>query len=193
MKQDTPSINDWKICYTYEIYYIESLLSLTNRISSDYEMIDFIITDEERFKKQNLMLIDLAENIINLSAVISRYLKPTKTELIHKLRGEKLRLHLIIENDNVLLSRKVRNFIEHFDENLDEFLQKPIAGNFLPKAVVLSSDQLKNVTFVFKCYIVNEFKYRTLDREIEILPLVKEVYRIHNKLIEFRENGGRLK
>lgn len=135
------------------------------------------------------MLIELSENIINLSAAISRYLKPTKTQLIHKLRGEKLCECLEIRDDNVLLSRTIRNFIEHFDENLDAFLQKHIAGNFLPKAVVFTSDQLDEATFVFKCYIVNEFKYRTLDREVELLPIIEEVYRIHNLLVEFREKG----
>lgn len=189
---DTPTIEDYKIWYPYEIFYIESLLSLTRRITDDYERLDQIITSQELLNQNAYELIDLAESIINLSASISRYLKPTKRELVHKLRGEKLSEHLMVDSDNVLLSRAVRNFIEHFDENLDSFLQEPIAGSIYPQTVVFNSSDLNAVSFVFKCYIINEFKYRTLDREVEIIPLVKEVYRIHNLLVDFKNNGGRL-
>lgn len=191
--RDTATIEDWKIWYPYEIFYIESLLTLTKRIIGDYELLVRVIKDQELFEQNPFQLIDLAESIINLSASISRYLNPTKQDLVHKLRGEKLREYLIVVPDNILLSRTVRNFIEHFDENLDSFLQRPIAGNIYPQRIVFNSSELDDTAFVFKCYVVNEFKYRTLDREIEIIPIVKEVYRIHNLLIDFKENGSRLK
>lgn len=187
------SIKDWKIWYPYETFYIESLLTLTNRIINDYEYLNEIIKNRELLESSPLMLIDLAENIINLSASISRYLSPVKKDLIHTLRGEKLRVHLLIEPESILLSRDVRNFIEHFDENLDTFLQQPIAGNICPQRVIFNSSELDEVTFVFKCYIINECKYKTLNREIEILPIVKEICRIHNLLVEFSNSGGRLK
>ncbi len=193
MKKDIPTIQEWKIWPPYEILYIESLFTLTKRITEDYEYLDSIITDQELLQTNSHELIDISENIINGCAAVSRYLNPTKQNSIHKLRGEKLRKYLSINDDNILLSREVRNFIEHFDENLDTFLQQPIAGNIYPKRVVFNSNELDEVCFVFKCYIVNEFKYKTLDREVNILPLTKEIYRIYNLLVEFRINGGRLK
>ena len=191
--KDEPQMVNWKIWPPYEIFYIESLLTLTGTAISDYEHLDTVITSQELFDENPYILIDLAENIINQAATISRYFWPTKPAKIYRLRGEKLREKLLINDDNILKSRSVRNFIEHFDENLDEFLNKPIAGNFLPKSVVLNSNQLDNMTFVFRAYIVNEFKYRTLDREVCIIPIIKEIYRIHNLLVDFNVNGGGLK
>lgn len=188
------TIDDWKIWPPYEIFYIESLLTSAKTAISDYEHLDQIITNQELFSQNPYILVDLAENIINQAATISRYFWPARqTPKIHRLRGEKLREKLLIEDDNVLKSRSVRNFIEHFDENLDEFLNKPIAGTFLPTTIVFNSNELNEVTFVFRAYIINEFVYRTLDREICIIPLIKEIYRIHNMLVELNSNGGRLK
>lgn len=192
--KDEPTIDDWKIWPPYEIFYIESLLTLTGIATSDYEYLDEIITNQKLFEQNPEILIDLAENIINQAATISRYLWPTKQKpKIHRLRGEKLREKLLINDDNILKSRTVRNFIEHFDENLDEFLNKPIAGTFFPKRIVFNSNELDEVTFVFKAYIINEFTYRTLDREVCIIPIIKEIYRLHNLLVDFRTNGGRLR
>jgi hypothetical protein len=192
--KDAPNIGDWKIWPPYEVFYIESLLTLTGTATSYYEYLDKVITNQKLFDQNPYILIDIAENIINQAATISRYLWPTKEKpKVHRLRGEKLREKLLINKDNILKSRTIRNFIEHFDENLDEFLTKPIVGNFLPKSIVLDSNELDEVTFVFRAYIINEFTYKSLDREVCILPLIKEISRIHNLLVNFNANGGRLK
>jgi hypothetical protein len=186
--------NNWKIWPPYEIFYIESLLTLTGTAIAQYESLDEIVTNQELFNQNPFLLIDLAENIINQAASISRYFWPAKKQPpIHQLRGEKLREKLLVADDNVLHSRAVRNFVEHFDENLDEFLTKPIAGNFFPKRIVFNSTELDEVTFVFRAYIVNDFIFKSLNREVHIIPIIKEIYRIHNVLIDFRQNGGRLK
>jgi len=191
---DEPRIDDWKIWPPYEVFYIESLLTLTGTAISDYEYLDRVITNQELFDENPYILIDLAENIINQAATISRYFWPTKPQIkIHRIRGEKLREKLLVDEDNVLKGRTIRNFIEHFDEKLDEFLNKPIAGHFLPKSIVFNSSELDEVTFVFRAYIVNEFIYKTLDREVCIIPIIKEINRIHNLLVDFSTNGGRLK
>lgn len=192
--KDQSSIDVWKIWPPYEIFYIESLLTLTKAVIADYEYLNKIIVNQNLFVENPYILIDLSQNIINQAAAISRYFWPTKAKpKIHRLRGEKLRAALLITEDNILKSKTVRNFIEHFDENLDEFLNKPIAGNFLPKSIVYNSKDLDENTFVFRAYVINEFIFRTLDREICITPIVKEVYRIHNLLIKLNINGGRLK
>jgi hypothetical protein len=192
--KDAPNIGDWKIWPPYEVFYIESLLTLTGTATSYYEYLDKVITNQKLFDQNPYILIDIAENIINQAATISRYLWRTKEKpKVHRLRGEKLREKLLINKDNILKSRTIRNFIEHFDENLDEFLTKPIVGNFLPKSIVLDSNELDEVTFVFRAYIINEFTYKSLDREVCILPLIKEISRIHNLLVNFNANGGRLK
>ena len=187
----------WKIWPSYEIFYIESLLTKTKTAIADYELLDKVITTPKLFEENPNILIDLAENIINQGAGISRYLFPARYKgtrnKIHKLRGEKLRGFLQIGQDCPLEHRFVRDYAEHFDEKLDIFLSKPIAGNFIPSAIVLDSTELDNVTFVFRAYIVNEFKFICLEKEICIIPIIKEIYRIHNLLLDFKNNGGRLK
>lgn len=187
----------WKIWPPYEIFYIESLLTKTKTAISDYEILDKVITDQKLFQQNPDILIDLAENIINQGAAISRYLFPSRYKgtksKVHKLRGEKLRESLQIGQDNVLEHRFVRDYSEHFDEKLDIYLSKSIAGNFIPSRVVFDSNELDEVTFVFRAYVINEFKFICLEKEIVILPIIEEIYRIHNLLIDFKNDGGRLK
>lgn len=184
-----PGYEEWKIWPPYEVFYIESLLTLTRTTISHYEDLDAIITDQQLYDENPNLLIDLAENIITQAASISRYLWPVRKHKVHELRGEKLREALKITPDNILFSRDIRNFVEHFDENLDRFLNKPVAGNFHPSLVVINANELNEVTFVFRAYIVNEFKYKSFDREVDIRPIVEEIYRIYNMLIEFNTTG----
>lgn len=188
---------EWKIWPPYEIFYIESLLTKTKTAILDYELLSKAITDHKKFKQNPYIVIDLAENIINQSAAISRYLFPSRNKgaknKVHERRGVKLRESLQIGQNNILEHRFVRDYAEHFDEKLDIFLSKPIAGNFMPSRIVLDSSELDGVTFVFRAFVVNEFKFICLEKQIVILPIIKEIYRIHNLLIDFKENGGRLK
>ena len=103
---------EWKIWPPYEIFYIESLLTKTKTIIADYEHLDRVTKDQGLFEQNPLILIDLAENIVNQAAAISRYLFPSRQNgpknKIHKLRGEKLRESLEVNDDNILTNRNVR-------------------------------------------------------------------------------------
>jgi hypothetical protein len=188
---------EFKIWPPYEIFYIESILTKTRTAIADYELLDKVINNQILFEKNPNILIDLAENIINQGAAISRYLFPSRYKgnknKIHKLRSEKLRESLNIKEGNVLEHRSIRDYSEHFDEKLDIYLSKPIAGNFVPSRIAFNSTELDEVTFIFRGYVINEFKFICLEKEIIILPIIKEIYRIHNLLINFKENGGKLK
>ena len=116
---------DWKIYPVYQVFYIESIKSSAESAIYSWEQINNIVTDTELLKTEAIKLIDLSENIVNQSGIISRYFFPSRDNLnseknrIHQLRGEKLRSIYSIDEDNILTNRKFRNFIEHFDENLD--------------------------------------------------------------------------
>jgi hypothetical protein len=183
---------EWKIWPPYEVFYIESMLTITRTTISEYEYIDKIITDRVSYEGDKLILIDLAHNIINQAAALSRYFWPSSKHRVCILRAEKLREKLNIEMDNVLQNRDVRNFVEHFDENLDKFLNDPIAGNILPSYVGFSKQELNEVSFVFRAYFIDEWLFKSLKKEIYILPIVREAYRIHNLLIECKKRGSRL-
>lgn len=187
-----PNQEEWKIWPPYEALYIESLLTITKTAIDQYEILDQIITDQEFFDKNPMALLDLSQNIVNQAAILSRYFWPVKKGRIHQLRGEKLRNAFSLDDTNPLKNREFRNFIEHFDENLDEFVDGNVAGSIFINRVVFNSAELNEVTFVFRAYVVNEFKFISLSREVFLIPIIKEIYRIHNLLIEFSDKGGRL-
>jgi hypothetical protein len=180
---------EWKIWYPYEVFYIESILTITRTAISEYEYLNMIITDQALFDKNRFILIDLSQNIINQAASLSRYFWPSSKHRVCQLRGEKLREKLNIETNNILEDRSMRNFVEHFDENLDKFLNKPIAGNIIPSYVGFSIEEINEISFVFRAYFINEWMFKSLNKEIKIMPIIKEIYRIHNLLVESNDKG----
>lgn len=58
------------------------------------------------------------QSILVATANVSKILWPT---IKYKARGERLRQMLRVENSNILSSRKLRNYFEHYDEQIDEW------------------------------------------------------------------------
>lgn len=188
----------WKIHPPYELFYIECIKTASLNAIKSWEAINEIVSDEKLLKSNAIDTVDFAENIVNQAGIISKYFFPPRNEgqknLIHKLRGEKLRDAFKIDDTHILKDRTFRDFIEHFDEKLDLFLNKSVAGNFIPpKAIYWTSKDIDEVTIVFKAYIISEFKFISMNKEISLLTLVKEIYNVYNQCIEFIDNGGRLK
>lgn len=188
----------WKIWYPYEVFYIECIkVAALNAIES-WEELNKIVSDEHLLETNSIDTVDLAENIVNQAGIISKYFFPPRSNgqknLIHKLRGEKLRDAFKIDDTNILKDRTFRDFIEHFDEKLDLFLNKAVAGNIIPpKAIYWTSENINEVTYVFKAYVINEFKFISLNEHIVLPKLVEEIYKVYNQCIEFLDNGGRLR
>lgn len=177
------------ICPLYEVFYIECILSATESAINSLEEIYFILSDSKLLKDVGLKIIDLSENIINQAGIISKYFYPPNNLEIHKLRGEKLRESYQIDDSNILKNRKFRNHIEHFDERLDLFLKSSIIGDVIPKSIFQSSIEINSITKIFKAFVIQESKLISLNEEIEIVPLMKEIYRIHDLCIEFNRSG----
>jgi hypothetical protein len=189
---------EWKIVPVYEVFYIECIRIASLAAINSWERLNEIVSSETLLKSDGLDLIDLAENIINQAAILSKYFYPPRSQgsknVIHRLRGEKLRSSYLIDDSNPLKDRTFRDFIEHFDEKLDEFLNGTVAGNIIPpKRLFWKSEDISEVTFLFKAFIVSEFKYISLSREIYLPPLMEEVYRIYNLSLDYLHNGGRLR
>lgn len=169
----------------YESLYIECILSATESASSSLVEIDEILLDTKLLQAIGLKIINLSENIVSQAGVISKYFDPPNAKKIHKLRADKLRNIYKIEDDNVLLNRGFRNHIEHFDEKLDLYLKKPIIGEVVPAIIVYTIKEINSITNVFKGFVIDESKLISLGKVIEIVPLMKEIYRIHDLCIEF--------
>ena len=189
---------NWKIHPPNEIFYIESIRIAAESAINSWEEINAIVSNKEKIERLGLATIDLSEIIINQAGIISRYFYPSLNirksdkNKIHILRGEKLKEYYGITDSNILKNRTFRNYIEHFDENLDEFLNNSIAGNIIPKTIFIESSEIDEITFVFKAYVLTEFKLISLNKQIELIPLMEEIYRIQNTCVDFSQNGGRL-
>lgn len=173
----------------YEVFYIECILSASKSAIDSFEEIDFILSDSKLFNNVGLKIIDLSENIINKAGIISKYFYPLRKLRIHKLRAEKLRESYHIDEFSVFNDKEFRDHIEHFDEKLDKFLQSSLIGDVIPIRIFQSSIEINSITKVFKAFIIEECKLISLNKEIEIIPLMKEIYRIHDLCIEFNKRG----
>ncbi|MES2112599.1 MAG: hypothetical protein V4577_27845 [Bacteroidota bacterium] len=63
---------------------------------------------------------------------VSKNLWPSKK---YKIRGERLRQLLKVENNNSLSSRKFRNHFEHYDERIDEYFRNNAQGVYTDLAM----------------------------------------------------------
>ncbi len=176
----------------YEVFYIECVLSAMEWAINGLEEINMILSHSKLLKEFGLKIIDLSENIINQAGIISKYFYPPSNLKIHQLRAEKLRESYQVEDSNILENRTFRNHIEHFDEKLDKFLKNSIIGDVIPpKSLFQSSVEINSITKVFKAFVIEESKLISLNEEIEIIPLMKEINRIHDLSVEF-DKAGRL-
>lgn len=184
------SKEEFNIWYTHEIFYIESMLSITRSSMTDQSLLRSILDEINLGKNENqYLIIDLVQNIISHSASISRYFWPSSSNGIHKKRGRQLRNAFEIEDSNPIRDRGIRNFIEHFDEKLDKYLQKEISGNVIP-SFVGNKDQIDgNVEHYFRAYFIDEWRFHVLGLEYAIDIIIEELIRIHIMLLRFRENG----
>lgn len=169
---------DYKIWFPHEVFYIESLLSITRTIQSEVNAVDFILKELEsgEHKNENI-LIDAVQNICTQTALISKFFWPITKDKIHKVRGQKLREVYKITETSRLKTKEVRNFIEHFDEKLDLFLHKFQAGSIIPRYV--GSRINKEATVIFRAYFIEEAVFKIFDLEYELLPILKEIKTLH--------------
>jgi hypothetical protein len=137
------------------------------------------------------MLLDSVQNFITYSASLARYFWPSGKEKLHQLRGDRLREAFSMEESSALKDKKLRNFIEHFDEKLDCYLSKGMSGNIIPNYVGFKS-QITEVDHFFRAYFLDDASIRILNLEYKVDPIIQEIQKVHNLLIDFKDNGGRL-
>lgn len=181
--------NNYKIWYPYEVLYIEGMLSITRNAMADQQIFKELISESLNGNSDSdHLIIDLAQSILRNGALISKYLWPIK-KLPYTQRGEKLREALNIQEPNPLQNKNVRNSLEHFDEKLDDYLAKPIAGNIVPSYV--GKRPTENIYHFFTAYFIDEMIFSVLGEEILIDPVINELIRI-NALLEQYIVDGRL-
>ncbi|QHI39259.1 hypothetical protein IMCC3317_46640 [Kordia antarctica] len=200
----------------HEALYIESLLTQTKAIVFEKECLIKYLDDYHEGKKIEIELIlDCLQNIIVKAADISKYFWPTKPfvekgktsnkvernelykryENLHESRAEKLRKAFGIKSkNNPIANRDMRNMIEHFDSKLDVYLNdNNVTGTIMPYYLGIHVEEINSYTHYFRAFFSSRYIFRILNVDFEILPILNETIRIHNLLIDFKNDGGRLK
>ncbi|TGD59136.1 hypothetical protein [Flavobacterium humi] len=167
-----------KIWFPHEIFYIESLLSITRTILSEKNVVVTVLDQIQEGDYENgKILIDAVQNICTQAALISKFFWPVSRTKIHKGRGKRLREAYGIHEQNCLKDKQVRNFIEHFDEKLDLYLSEFTAGTIIPIYVGPRIDM--EAKQIFRGYFLNEAVFTILHLEYKIIPIIDEIERIH--------------
>lgn len=185
-------IKEWPPC---QAFYLESLLTITSSaISSHVHLISDNNTDTESEFAERYYL-DQLQNIIQQAAAISRYFWPSKNKdkdknKIFIERAKYLRGHFKIKDSNILKNRSVRNFIEHFDENLDLFLQKPTHGVIIPNFIGIKPFGDQSNYHLFRAFFTDTQEFMILGESIQIQPLIDEIMRIDHIIRSNIQGGG---
>nr|WP_314901953.1 hypothetical protein [uncultured Deefgea sp.] len=122
-------MNNNEIPPAYEALYISSMLWHTKSAYSSIKVIkdwlDLVENDDARaleLPKQNLF--EQLQNILHQAGCISCHFFPVKQATQHVQRANQLRQVFEIQDESPLKDRKLRNALEHFDEQIDNYLAK---------------------------------------------------------------------
>jgi|SRR6185312_680706 len=180
----------------YVIFYIEAMnFSTTSALLSVETIYGHLNSAKIDASSSNISqqeILDSLQNIINHAAVLSRYFWAVKDSEHHKKRAEFLRKKFCVTEESPLRSRDLRNQIEHFDENLDNYIRDGIVGNIVPFYVGKEPMQTGVRTHVFRAFYIDTGVFEILGKKYEIQPIVDEFYRIHEILASAVGNGYKL-
>lgn len=156
------------------IDFLAEFASMTNEAEGNYEI---------GGELQDAILNHL-QNIFVHAAAISRYAWPSKAgkENLHANRGLELKRLLDLSDESPLRDRNLRNKLEHFDENLDIYLNsKPIVGHVIPAYVGGSINSQGVPVHLFRAFYVDTAIFEILGHKFEAQPIVDEICRLHRR------------
>jgi hypothetical protein len=176
----------------HEAFYLESMLTVTRTAMYALGRLQNALKAlNEGYEVNDYEIIDHVQSLVIGVGAISRYFWPSDKKARHQNRANNLRQAFDIKDDNPLKDRKVRNFVEHFDENLDDFLAKSPVGVFMPSYVgERPSEEVR--TSLFRAYFFDDHTFCALDHEYSMLPIIKELHGLHQRLEQAAKKGGRL-
>ena len=123
------------------------------------------------------------------AGALARYFWPVRKA--HRPRGARLIAAFNVQDDSPLANVELRHAAEHFDERLDNYLSKGVVGVILPEWFG-RTHHAQVPTHYFRAFFIDSGIFRVLDQEIAMQPVVDELVRLHNLLVAYDEQGGRL-
>jgi hypothetical protein len=174
----------------HETFYIISLLSCTESalISADW-VSESLHQFRENPKTPTLPMLNHLQNIALQGASISRFFWPSDRK--YKKRGRFMRNAFCLSDTSPLKSRDLRNRMEHYDEYLDDYLGDSISGIIIPDYVGFEPRNEQTPYHLFRAYYLDTGTVEILGVKFELQPLVDEIARLHEILIECDKNGSR--
>lgn len=175
----------------YQAFYIESMLSITSSAIDSTEKLKIIFDPNADLTNIHQdEILDWVQNIFTQAAALSRYFWTVKNKnKLHKKRSQYLRKVFNISENSPIKNRDLRNMIEHFDENLDVFVNQPVVGTIIPNHVGLEPEDNGVPYHVFRAFYYRIGVFEVLGQKFQLQPVVNEIYEIHRKLIDFVEAG----
>lgn len=175
----------------FEVFYLISLEFCTlSAMASATKVVEFMEMREsggEEFTPQEAL--NEVQNIVNQGAAISRYFWPSDKK--YKARGEALRKAFGIDDSCPLKDRKLRNMVEHFDEYLDDYLRKTVAGQYVPDYFGPAPCADRSPLKLFRAYFTDVGVFEVLGEAFSVQPILDAIFDLHEMLEASHKNGSR--
>jgi hypothetical protein len=180
-----------------EAFYIRSILYSASRARNAFERFAEARSTEGEAQDQ----VSLIHEALGHAASLSRFFWPSKlggrkTQMLTSLkeaRAARLRQSFELAEDSPLKNRQLRDFLEHFDERLDQYFLRNDSGSFFPDAMVGDSSQADDPSgHIFKLVDPTSSCFVLLGEKHFFEGIRKEVFRIYDRAREFNGNGCRL-
>lgn len=180
----------------HEAFYIESMLLHTRQACASIvyvsKLIELIDQDQEAGRTPDFdcsPALDHLQNLVMRAGAISRYFWPVRKS--HGSRGARLTAAFNIQENSPLRNVELRHAAEHFDERLDKYLSAGIAGVVMPDWFGPTYPTQVPAHY-FRAFFIDTGIFKILDNEFLIQPISNELVNVHNLLVYFDQNGGRL-
>jgi hypothetical protein len=182
---------DFCIYPPHEAFYLTSLMFCTESALSSVAAVKNFIEAEEDGNNElpPQVALDQLQNIANQGAAISRYFWPVKKE--YRNRSKALKTAFCIDDSSPLRDRTLRNMVEHFDEKLDDFLKGYPSGMLIPDYFGTKPSGDRGPLKFFRAYFINTDEFEILGNVFQIQPIVDEIFRIHQILLDCIKDGSR--
>jgi hypothetical protein len=175
-----------------EAFYIQSIIYAADRSSLAFERYKVAVAEQ----MDAASIVATVQEALTHAAALSRFFWPSKSkdDPLADARGKALRAAFKLDDTSALKWRKLRNAIEHFDEDLDRFLLGDHVGAFFPAPLVDSHKLADEVIgHIFKLVDPEEEIFVLLGHKYEFAPIREAVFKIYEDAVRMDEQGGRLK
>jgi hypothetical protein len=180
-----------------EAFYIRSVIYSAGRAREAFERFTVARADGDTHEIQ----VTAIHEALGHAGSLSRFFWPSglggrRIRALKRLktaRAKKLREAFGLTDDSPLKDRRLRDFLEHFDERLDEYLLRNDAGYFFTDAMIGDAELTDDhAGHIFKLVDPRSSCFVLLGEKHFFQGIQKEVYRIYDLALQMDRSGCRL-